>query len=364
MPVLEKIKIENEREIRILNNPFVKYGKVLFSNGDLEKYFDVMPSDGLREVFFDELLKKLEGYDFDDVYVYRMRALGDAYMLSFMIDDWFMKNKSQKPIIVFWKQSSNDLFKILKPKLQSATINYNFKKALEIFRYNKANQFFVYKGKRFFSFINKQLIIDIHNKLHLRFENSQRGSEISFFLNLSKHYGNIDDSEFRPDLIKLDNEKIVEYAKNKGLNLDKFVFLTPECSSNISYDSKFWLLLIEKLKNMGYGIYMNSYKSFKDIPQIVNDCPDLRTTYTLASKAKSIIGIRSGINDLLSTVNVPQHLIYTRFKCDGVNNSDLNIQEFSLKHLPKVNKDNIYEYSADNLTIEDLLNTILKGLEN
>lgn len=321
-----------------------------------------IPLRGLKEILFDKLLGYLQRYEFDDVYIFRMNAIGDAYMLCFMLDDWIHRNHSKKPIIVCSSERVREVFELLRPDLKVVVASFSTLDVIEIFWNDILNAGLRYKDHRWFSFMNKRLLTSLHTRLRSKFKDKERGIDVSFFLNLAKDYGDVEDSWFEPSEMMGKSEDITNYSKYRSLGTGNFVFMSPECSSCVPCDAKFWSQLIREIKSRGYGVFVNSKKKIWKELDVIYGCPDLKTTYVLASKAKSIVAMRSGLCDFLSTVNVPQHIIYTKFRVDAVQSSDECREIFSLRHLPQVNRRKIHEYSVDEEKTDGILNSILKEL--
>lgn len=365
MKLYQKITVGNEKEIRIFEHPVLTYGCDNYDFNDAhsyEKYINILPHKGIREEFFDNILQQLSNdTDYDDIYICRMAAIGDSYMLTLMITNWLKKNNSKRPIVVGLKDTTEEAFKLLKPDIICKKISFNKRKALEIFYNDTENKGFEYKNKRFFSYINKQIIFDIHKNIANCFQR-QNFESCSFLKNLESYYAPLSGESNIPQISDYTKINALQLVQSTGLNIDNFIFISPDASSNEKYDKEFWLDLIDELKRYGYDIYINSTDPEVDIPNTVKNIENLETTYYLAQRAKAIISLRSGLNDFLSTVNIPQHILYTKFACNDIKSAEENILAFSLKYLPNVNTDNIYEYNTEELTKQEIISLIMKGL--
>ena len=86
--------------------------------------------------------------------------------------------------------------------------------------------------------------------------------------------------------------------------------------------------------------------------------------YCLASKSKGIIGLRSGLIEPLTAINnIPIVCLYSDFYERGpllALSADKVLEAFSLKKLPNVNVNNIYEYNVQNYSQKDIL-SVIKG---
>ena len=118
-------------------------------------------------------------------------------------------------------------------------------------------------------------------------------------------------------------------AQALRLDLDNFVFLSPVARSCEALPSAFWDEIETSLRAKGYDVFYNS--SLFPIQEV----------YALASRAKAIIALRSGLCDVLCDLPVPQFIIYSHNKFHG----DLQPM-YSLNHFPWVTKELIHEYNV------------------
>ncbi len=362
MKLYEIIKIGSEKEIRLFNVPVAEYGCRKFTFSEVvsyEKYFNLFPFKGIKECFFDNILVQLDG-DYDDIYVYRMVAIGDAYFFSLMLKNLIKKKGSGRPVIVSLNQNSAEVFRMFSPDVVCKTVNFNKRLALEIFYNDIENNGFEYKGKRFFSYINKELIYNIHRDVRNSIKNND--GNFSFIHHLQKYYALFERNFSYPVISSVAKKNVLDFIRSSGLNINKFIFLSPLASSNCSYDIVFWKSLCAHLRSKGYDVFLNSYVNNLEIEDCVCNLFGLEETYYLAGLSKGIISLRSGLNDFLSTVDVPQHILYTKFRCDVVSSADENIKQFSLKYLPAVNTDNLFEYNTETQTYYELENSILERI--
>lgn len=363
MKLCEVIKIGSEKEIRLLNIPVVIFGCRKFTFSDIdsyEKYFNLFPVKGIRECFFDNILAQLDEV-YDDIYIYRMVTIGDAYFFSLMFKNLIKKKCSKKPVIVALNQNSAEIFRIFSSDVVCKTVNFNKRLALEIFYNDIENNGFEYRGKRFFSYINKGLIYNIHSDIRNCIKNND--GNFSFIHHLQKYYALFNSNVSYPSISAVTRQNVLAFIRSSGLNINKFIFLSPFASSNCSYDKSFWKSLCNKLKAKGYDIFLNSSVNKLGLDDCVCTLLGLEETYYLATLSKGIIALRSGLNDFLSTVDVPQHILYTKFRCDVVSSAEENIKQFSLKYLPEVNTDNLFEYDTEIQTDYEIENNILERIK-
>ena len=133
-------------------------------------------------------------------------------------------------------------------------------------------------------------------------------------------------------------------AKALGIKLDKFVFLMPFARSIEMLPKDFWEDIEANLRNKGYDIVYNSKKF------------SVAEAYVLASKAKAIISLRSGFNDVLCEIKVPQYIIY------GHNDWHGDLQPmYSFKYFPWAAKEFITEHNSLNKDLEIIKRDILSN---
>lgn len=128
-------------------------------------------------------------------------------------------------------------------------------------------------------------------------------------------------------------------AQALRLNLDNFVFLSPVARSCEALPTAFWDEIETSLRARGYDVFYNS-------PLF-----SISEAYALASHARAIIALRSGLCDVLCDLPVPQFIIYSHNKFHN------NLQPmYSFDHFPWAHSSSIFEYNAlkqDILTISD-----------
>lgn len=131
-------------------------------------------------------------------------------------------------------------------------------------------------------------------------------------------------------------EKTIDKAKNQGLNTDNFIYLLPESTSVKEIPESFWDELSNKLNELGYDIYINRVKKNYKTDNTKSFETSIEEAYILAQKAKYIIGMRSGLYEILiSSKSIPAICIY---------NGDNRIKRNSIKKIEKLNYENLDEY--------------------
>ena len=87
----------------------------------------------------------------------------------------------------------------------------------------------------------------------------------------------------------------------------------------------------------------------------------------LAKYSNGVIGLRSGLMEILSTLNIPIACIYTSFSKRGVlkaMDSSKALTGFTLKKLPGTIVDNISEFDVNNFSENDLIKLIINFIKD
>lgn len=336
MKLFEKVKIDyknnHEREIRFLNFPIIQYGKIE-ENGSVEKYLDIFPKS-FEHKELDKILNLLpEEYD----YIFLIRAgLGEAYLLNFMLDTIIKKYNLKKPCLICKSKTYVDLFNLFNPNIDSY---YNI---IDFTRLSHVLQKRCIKYKNITFNINPSTF----NEIKQLCANYETNVENRHYTDIIKTFNNIDNFTYKNPIFNSNIEKYI-YEKINYLNKDNFIFIINKANfiHNLSYS--FWEKLITTLKKYGYDVLTNSPSL--SIPEAMY----------LAAQSKAVIGMRCGFSEILSTLSIPKHIIYTNCKFHDLPNFKDN---FSLKKYPFVDKNTIFEYQLFNQNEEELLKKIIRNL--
>ena len=149
-----------------------------------------------------------------------------------------------------------------------------------------------------------------------------------------------------PDLIT----KILDEAINKGLNINNFIYLCPEATSVKELSPIFWNELSGQLQKLGYDIYINKCNDKDRIKNVKSFRTNITETYILAQKAKYIIGMRSGLLEVLvSGKKIPTICLY---------NGDNRMKRNSIKRIKALDYNELIELDFDKN--EKVLDEIIK----
>ena len=175
------------------------------------------------------------------------------------------------------------------------------------------------------------------------------------------------DIRMRKAIVNVENEcSMLNKVAKTGLNINKFVFLAPEAQSCKLYDEDFWCLLINKLQERGYDVFVNLVED--DIK--LKGAIDFKTCYltfaeafALAKRAKKIVSLRSGFTEFLLQTNVPMDVLYTKFKHRHFFD-DMDIYHvmsgFGIMQIPLIDKFKIREFNMFEISQIECLNKIIE----
>lgn len=300
--------------------------------------------------FLDDLIEKYPQYD--DYYVFLSRS-GEFFLLMHHLREWLQKNKSTNYILIFSAKYHLNICKMFFPEIPCAYIkNINVPLISRGIKKIKT----CYKNKNIYVPTYERYFVDVENKI--------RDNDAHYYKLLKFHIGLSDKTEHYSitDSTKEKVAKIVNHFLDNN-----FVFISPETLSNELMEKDFWEDLCDHIRTKGYKIYCNAMFFHNLIP----GCEAMFLTYEesieLAKYAKGIIGMRSGFIECLSQNNTPMFVLYTDFpKRQGFKRlaSGKVLNGYSIKKLPYVNKDNLYEYDVNKYKKQELIITeIINKLE-
>lgn len=306
---------------------------------------------------FKKLYFKYFSNEYDDVYILRANS-GEIYLtLTYLIDSLIKKNGSKKPLLVATKKYHIDMIKMICPDLPSVYIKkLNLKVVGDTFKIDNFRFFLLYDSIHF-------------RKVELDIKANELGTHHYFKSILDRLCFTEKDLQMRKmNVLHSAEQSMLEKVEKTGLNLDKFVFLAPEAQSCKLYDEDFWVVLVNKLQELGYDVFVNLIE--KDIK--LKNAIDFKTcdlsfaeAFALAKKAKRIVSLRSGFTEFLLQTDVPIDVLYTKFRHRHIFNdmsSDHILHGFGLVQLPFVDVNKINEFNMFEVAPMDCLNQILKTL--
>ena len=303
----------------------------------------------LLKIFKKRYFKYIDG-DYDDVYILRANS-GEIYLLlTYLLDSLLKKNGSKHPLFVATKKYHVDMIRMICPEIPCVYVGK--------LRLKLSEKPFIIDGKRFFLLFNRYYFRQVEQNI----KNNKLG-EYHYFQGIMDRLGMTEEdiSMRRINVSPEDEKSMLEKAKSTGLNLEKFVFISPEAQSCEMLDEDFWFELISQIKAKGYDVFMNlTGEDFKlRNTSIYKTCRlTFAEAFALARLSKKIVSLRSGLTEFLIQTGVPMDVLYTKFvKRHLFNDMDAEhiMSGFTLTKLPNVNMQNLFEYDINKISERDLL---------
>lgn len=343
-------KYEKKVELKIINIPLFQYEKTN-KDGIIHNKLKVFPTKTYRNKELDKIITAFANEKFDIVFLYRIDALGEIYLLAQMIDEYVEKNKIKNIGIVTCKKTVFDVCRIFIPHIKCYLFKeysvsmFNFLFNTPKFKYNNIN-FIVYpqtfpEAKFLYRecYTKRNMILPFTNYILDKFNLE------SFRLNLPTY--------------SVDFENVKKKFP-KDFDFNNFIVLIPEANSVLELSKDFWQAMYDKIKAEGYSIFINSTSSKYNFNNSIK--LNIEESMLLSEHAKSIVSLRTGFLELLLCNDVPKHVIYTRRRRDPMLSTKMK-EIFTLDNYPKKTAP-IVEYCTDNISEENIIREILESLSS
>lgn len=282
---------------------------------------------------------------------------GETFLMCYHLKSIFKKNNIKKPIFVAIHPYLKSIVEMFYPDI-------NFYKIPNVFwelYFAEGNGL---KFSNTYKYYN-QLLLQHNHFMELE-SKLQKGKIINFYTAIKERLNIKSENILSPKY----SNNVIESAKTKIklLGLKKpFVFIAPDAQSNGTCSKDFWDMLPIKLSNLGYDIYFNSIPW--NIPNsYYKHCNfSLAEARYVAEQADVIIGVRSGLMDVITNKSSKIICIYHAFWDRGnklpMLEANKVLNGFSLKYLPNTNKNNIFEYNGQQMSEEEIMKSIIKILK-
>lgn len=299
----------------------------------LEKINKTFIKKSEEKILLNQILK-IVGKKHDSIFLLRA-GLGEAYIFFYMIKIFIKKSNFRTPCIVSHRKYYKEFAKFFCPDIPFYLIDIPQEKLYQTLKTKNQK----YKGT-FFN-INPSTL----NEILEVWENYRQGKEKRHYIDVLKELNDITELQYKEPIIT-EEIKISVEQKTKKLNKDNFIILIPEANFFHKADELFWETIEESLRQKGFDIFINSVDL--TIPEV----------YYLAKLSKGIIALRGGLSEVLSAIDVPKHIIYTRNRARVINSIDI----FTLQKYPNVCKKTLYEYEYKNTNFRSIINQIFSKL--
>ena len=259
--------------------------------------------------------------------------LGETYIYSNIIKYLIKKDSIQNLKIVFKTEAQLNLFKMF----YHHPFEYTIKKSSRIERILISNYLF---NKKQYNGIRLCILMPDKFWRTKSIRKNHIYNEILKSLKLNKPK-----CIFSYPKYSIRTQKaVIKKALDIGLNLQNFIFVTPEAQSITNTDEAFWDEIYNFIKKKGFDIFINSISEIRK-PLFAKHCSlTVEEAFILAEMSKGIVGIRSGLIDVFSQIKVPKYIIY---------NDENRILRNSILYLPNVQNDltKEYDFYRDNIKI-------------
>jgi len=228
--LFEKIKVKKEREIRVFGIPIFQYG-TRFIGGYEEKYFKLFPRNSFLRSLLRNLYKELDK-KYDIVWILRVNALGESYLLNYLFEEIAKYKKTERYCFIIHNESHRSMFqmfsdtKIITTKIDREILNALLQKKI-----------YKYKNTEF----------RVH---HCGIEELNKLFSEKYINGYDKHYAevikdNAGAKNFTYLPIRYSDEVKNEIKKVKNLDLSNFIFISPDAKSVLNLTNEYWQKHIE-----------------------------------------------------------------------------------------------------------------------
>lgn len=318
MRIISKVKIRDEREIWFFDLLLCRYSK-----NKNDKNLKLFPKPYQQNVF-DEIIKKVDKKH-DGIFVLNA-GFGEIYLISFFLEALLKKYKIKNPCFISHREISRELIGLYYPNIPFYLVNRP-DKFLSIKNTNNK-----YRNK--FIHINPCTAFEMMNFWEKYLLNLDSRNYVQVMSNFAKVQIKNKPNVIIDDRVKKNAE---EKVKSLNLNLNNFVVFFTEANFFSRLDKDVWEKLKLSFLQTGIDVLVNS-ENF-----------GIQEIYYLVSISKGIVGLRCGLCELFSALEIPKHIIYTKCRRDV---KDI-LQVFSFKNYPYVKKETVFEYeiSKESLTV-------------
>ena len=329
------------KKITVLGIPVKKYVQ---TGNHIQYYLGAYKFFGVNlcEKFSKKHRKLFKKYD--DIYILHAN-IGESVIFLRLAKAYFNKNGSKKPLIVGLQKYHRDLVKLILPDVDVVVME---KPKLSMYM-----EIGEYGGHSIRLMFPKWHYDEVEDAL--RVENAPVKHFVDQILNRME----LDKSDLSDCDIKVADEvknSLMKKISKINLNMDNFVIFCPEANTCDDLGEDFWRKLKNRYESMGYDVYFNVTKEADRYKDCKHSNLTVGEVYALSELSKKIIGLRSGLMDLLVLTNTRMKVIYTKAKNrDSFNplSTEEIIEGFNMKEYR-----NVEEFNMNNIIKQELLEKI------
>jgi hypothetical protein len=343
MKLFERSRIFNEREIKVLSIPVLQYGSriLLHENNASERYIRIFHKS-VENQFLDHILSFIPK-EHDCIFLMRTNGIGEPYVLNFMLDEFIRKNKVKCPCFIGHNEIHKELFGLFN------NIPYYLDKSMPRNVYNGVlqHQKYKYKGKIFITYhapikMMSKYFIDTESDHYIDFLSKQLGVPFSDWVNKTPQIS--------------DEVRKTAEEKTMHINKEKFIFFVPDSQLMAQLPKGFGSQLTLRFQEQGYDVFVNNKTGKSSYGKSAS--LSLSEAYFLASRAKSIVALRCGFGEFLSTLPMPKQYLYTYQQFDMVPASQM-VKILTMKQYPAIKPETVFEYNMETEESDTIISEII-----
>ena len=350
----KKIRINTrdrkEREISFLGITIIQYGRKETS-GIKEKYLKIFPKCYESKVL-DKIISFLPKENkYDHVWVVRTTGMGEALLLNYMMDELKKNWKVKNPCIVSQREVYKELF-----AMYTDTPFYVLNMQHDDYSHYLRKRDVKYKGKYFHV---HHCTIDESLALVAQF---RKGEERRHALDVYREWAGIEKyyqatPTFSEEIRKCTLKKI----EGMNLNLDKFIFLSPEAKTTKEIDSRFWEKISHIWEKRGYDVYVNTSDGKTTFGK--STCLGVAEACYLASRAKRIIALRCGFAEVLAAVKERGGIYVLYPRAFKIVEAEEFYRFFGLRNYPFYDKNNTFELIVKREYLDEIILRVTEPID-
>ncbi len=353
----------NLNETHIIYRIFgIKYLTVTFEYGETKfNYFNIIKFnkedknkvDLLLPVLNEYLREKIGKDKFDVICI--LCHSGETFLSMYHMKEYIEKNKINNPIFITTRVSNTNITKMYFPEIPSIRVPNIFNAFYSPQNYSKE-----LNGCTYRIILSSGHFNTLHNNVIL-------GDKLYFYEELKKTMNVSSDITAIPEISEKDKE--TAKIKMKLIGLKKpFIYITTESVCSGTCTGQFWenlhveiFKLNQKLNGGGYDMFYNKLPLKSQNTYYKYCYLSLPQARYVASQAEIIIGVRSGLMDNIANPESKIFCIYFPFNKPKIE-TDKFQSCYSLKQLPFVNPDNIYEYNTEQMSEDEIMENIINKI--
>lgn len=297
----------------------------------------------LRKKWIKRILQNVDN-KYDDIYLIRYNV-GETVVVLSCVQHILRFYKSKNPLFIVFRRKDMSLYSMFltQIKVPFQLIELTRREIYEIYDledkpYKIGSQRLIAPIKK----ISEQMMRDI-----------RKGKDSNFY-DFIIHSIGISKSE--PMVMPCPSIKAIN--KVDQMNLKNVVILCPEATTVQELPISFWQELANNLKQKGYTVFVNAFKTVNQIKNTETAKLQLDELYVLSRHAAGIITMANGIA-IMMCQSAKMDIIYTPYHENWFGYDSTNtLKTYSVKHLPNI-KGDIKEYDTKSITVTELLNNIL-----